>query len=137
MTSHRPRYAAIAAVLAVAAAPGFALAQTMFTSSAAFNAGYGRSAGSENYPVSPTLADASTNLTPAGAVNQEGTGQALFSNVGGAASTFSGVGGGTYNISATSDHLTVVVQGDNNNVTVNSTSSGTGTGSSTTSNGNP
>lgn len=136
MTSHRPRYAAIAAALAVAAAPGFALAQTMFTSSAAFNAGYGRSAGSENYPVSPTLADASTNLTPSSAVNQDGAGQALFSNVGGASSTFSGVGGGTFNINATSDHLTVVVQGDNNNVTVNSSATGTGS-TTTTSNGNP
>ncbi len=136
MKSHRPRYAAVVAALALAAAPGFALAQTMFTNAAAFNAGYGRTAGSENYPVSPTLADASTNLTPASAVNQEGTGQALFSNVGGAASTFTGVGAGTYNINATSDHLTVVVQGDNNNVTVNSTSTGSGS-SSTTSNGNP
>ena len=135
MTSHRPRYAAFAATLVVAAAPGFAPAQTLFTNAAAFNGGYGRSAGSENYPVSPTLADASTNLTPASAANQTGTGQALFATVGGAASTFSGVGGGTFNITAASDHLTVVVQGDNNNVTVNSTS--TGTGSTTTNNGNP
>ena len=126
------------ALVAVATfAPGFGFAQTMNANSASFNAGYGRTAGSENSPVNPSMADANGNLVVVNGLLQAGASSSVFANASGAASAYSGVGGSA-SASAIGNSLNVVVQGDNNTVVVTSTQTNTGTVTATTStNGKP
>ncbi len=127
--------AAFAVVAPLSATP--VLAQTMNANSAAFNAGYGRTAGSENSPVNPSMADANGNLVVVNGLLQAGASGSVFANASGAASAFSGVGGSA-SASAIGNNLNVVVQGNNNTVVVNSTQTNTGTVTATSStNGNP
>lgn len=106
---------------------GAASAQTMNANSASYNAGWGRSVDQENQPINPSLRDANGNLTVVNGVITS----SQFS--GGASSSASGasVGGAT----AIGNSLSVVVQGDNNVVVVDSrqTNNGAVTATSSTS----
>jgi holdfast attachment protein HfaA len=141
---------ALAAALAVFDA-GAASAQTMNTNSAAFNAGFGRTAGEENRPVNVGLTDANGNFTvingvvqaPAGSIFGEVRAAAAasvsagFSFTSGAGDSFTGAGSGS-SASVVGNNLNVVVQGNNNTVIVNSTQTNTGALSATsTVNGKP
>ena len=111
------------AVLTLAAA-GLADAQTMETNSAAFNAGYGRTAGSENHVVQYSTRDANGNRVIVDGVMLTGADQSVYSSGSstGSLDSYSGVGGlGGYGSStAIGNNLTVVTQGNNNTVIVNS-----------------
>jgi holdfast attachment protein HfaA len=130
---------ALAAGLLAAATPG--LAQTMTSNSASFNAGYGRTAGSENRAVDATMADAAGNMTVVNGLIQNGSSSSVFANAGGVATAFAGVGGsggGSASASAIGNSLNVVVQGNYNTVVVNSTQTNTGSVTATaSSNGKP
>ena len=129
----------LAAGLLAMATPS--LAQTMTANSSSFNAGYGRTAGSENRAVDATMADASGNLTVVNGLIQNGSSSSVFANAGGVATAFAGVGGssgGSASASAIGNSLNVVVQGNYNTVVVNSTQTNTGSVTATaTSNGKP
>jgi holdfast attachment protein HfaA len=128
--------AAALAALALAWAAN-ASAQTMGANSAAFNAGFGRVAGSENSPINVSLTDANGNLQ---VVNGQFQGMASASafasaSASGALDNFSGAGGSA---SAIGNNLTVVTQGNYNTVIVSSTQTNTGAVTATTStNGKP
>lgn len=125
-------------VLLLALAPGVCFGQTMNANSASYNAGYGRVAGSENQPVNVSMTDANGNMTVVGGLIQNGAAGSLFNNTGvNTAATFSsGVSSGAA-ASAIGNNLSVVVQGDNNVVVVNSTQTNTGAvTATTTTNGN-
>ena len=114
--SLRFRIALIAsAALGAAAAPAFA--QTMSTNSASYNAGWGRVAGEENQGVNPQMRDANGNLLVIDGIIMNSSNAGLFSG-GGASSSSSGAfaGGAT----AIGNSLSVVTQGDNNVVIVDS-----------------
>lgn len=123
------------------ATPSLGQAQTMSTNSASFNAGYGRTAGSENRPVDPSMTDINGNLVVVNGLIQGGSSSSVFANAGGVATAFAGVGGSasaSASASAIANNLNVVVQGNNNTVVVNSTQTNTGTVTATSSaNGNP
>lgn len=130
-----PALAFAASLLALA---GAAHSQTMNANSAAYNAGYGRTADEENQPVNVQLTDANGNLTvvnglvensASGSVFNQSSGQASAS-VSGAGDTFTGAGG---TASAVGNSLDVVVQGSNNTVIVNSAQTNTGAVTATTS----
>jgi holdfast attachment protein HfaA len=120
-----------AAVLALAmAATGLVLssparAQTLDTNSAAFNAGYGRVAGSENHVVEYSTRDANGNRVIVDGVMLTGADQSVYSSSrsSGSLDSYSGVGslGGWGSSTAIGNNLTVVTQGNNNTVIVNST----------------
>jgi holdfast attachment protein HfaA len=111
----------------------------MSASSAAYNAGYGRTAGSENSPVNVSMRDANGNLVIANGQVLSGTGSSIFSTsiTGGAgsAATGVGVGGGSSSLAATAvgNSLTVVTTGNYNTVIVNSKQTNTGAITATTS----
>jgi holdfast attachment protein HfaA len=119
-----------AAVLALAAAAtGLVLAspaqaQTLDTNSAAFNAGYGRVAGSENHVVEYSTRDANGNRVIVDGVMLTGADQSVYSSSrsSGSLDSYSGVGamGGWGSSTAIGNNLTVVTQGNNNTVIVNS-----------------
>src|SRR4051812_27495457 len=119
-----------AAVLAlVAAATGLVLsnparAQSLETNSAAFNAGYGRMAGSENHVVQYSTRDANGNRVIVDGVMLTGADQSVYSSSqsSGSLDSYSGVGasGGWGSSTAIGNNLTVVTQGSNNTVIVNS-----------------
>jgi holdfast attachment protein HfaA len=121
-----------------------AQAQTINSNSASFNAGYGRTAGQENSPVNVQMTDINGNLT---VVNGEITGVAagsIFAGAGasasasGAVDSFAGAGASGASASAIGNNLTVVTQGNNNVVIVNSVQSNTGDVTATTNvNGKP
>ena len=137
MRTVRLIYLALASVSGLAAAPSLGLAQTMNANSASFNAGYGRTSGSENSPVNPSMADANGNVVVVNGLLQAGASSSAFANASGAATAYSGVGGSA-SASAIGNSLNVVVQGNNNTVVVTSTQTNTGTVTATTStNGNP
>ncbi len=121
---------------ALAATASVADAQTMNASSAAYNAGYGRTAGQENQPVNVQLTDANGNLTVEnGVVRNTASGSIFASASAGVETNFSGAGG---TASAIGNNLSVVVQGNYNTVIVNSTQTNTGAVTATTSiNGKP
>lgn len=121
--------AAGAAVLAVAAMTGLVLAaparaQTLDTNSASFNAGYGRTAGQENHMVDYSTRDANGNRVIVDGVMLTGADQSVYSSSrsSGSLDSYSGVGsqGGYGSSTAIGNNLTVITQGNNNTVIVNS-----------------
>ncbi len=118
----------LCAVGAYSALAGAAVAQSMTTSSASFNGGYGRFNGQENHPVDFSIRDANGNLTAIDGI-LTATGGSLASNSGtasasaSASGSFSGGVGGLASASATAigNSLSVVTQGNYNTVIVNST----------------
>jgi holdfast attachment protein HfaA len=119
-----------AAVLALAmAATGLVLssparAQTLDANAAAFNAGYGRMAGSENHVLQYSTRDANGNRVIVDGVMLTGADQSVYSSSqsSGSLDSYSGVGalGGYGSSTAIGNNLTVVTQGNNNTVIVNS-----------------
>ena len=99
-------------------------AQTMNANSASFNAGYGRSSGSENQPVDVQLTSAQGNLEVVNGLFQGSSSGSVFSSSGGGALESATGAGGT--ASAIGNQLTVVTQGDYNTVIVNSTQTNNG-----------
>jgi holdfast attachment protein HfaA len=100
---------------------GAASAQSMSSNSASYNAGYGRTSGSENQAVNPYTRDANGNRVIIDGVIQTGSDQSSF-----ARSDYSGVsdsvsGAQTGNASAIGNNLTVITQGNYNTVIVDST----------------
>ncbi len=119
----------------VLASPGVASAQTMNANSSAYNAGYGRTAGSENQAVSVQLTDASGNLTVVNGQIKSAASGSVFAGASGALDTFTGAGGSA---SAIGNNLNVVVQGNNNTVIVSAVQTNTGVVTATaTTNGKP
>ncbi len=117
------------AALACLAAAGVASAQTIDSSSASFNAGFGRVSGQENRAVSVTsygVRDANGNLVMVDGVIQS-AGASANSASSAAASASASAGGsfsggvGTSSATAIGNNLTVVTQGNYNTVIVNST----------------
>jgi holdfast attachment protein HfaA len=127
----RPYLAVCAGALASAlAVAGVAHAQSLDTNSAAFNAGYGRIAGSENHVVQYSTRDANGNRVIVDGVMLTGADQSVYSSghSSGSLDSYSGVGGyGSYGGStAIGNNLTVITQGNNNTVIVNSTQTNNG-----------
>ena len=129
-TSQRLRIALLAGAVLAAAAP--ASAQTMNANSASYNAGYNRSSDQENRAVSPSMRDANGNLL---VVNGVIGGMSQFFAGGGASTSASGAfaSGAT----AVGNSLSVVTQGNDNIVIIDSTqiNNGTVTATSSTSGG--
>lgn len=103
------------------AAPA-AYAQSMNTTSTGFETGYGRVRGQEERPVDPSTRDANGNRVLLDGVIVTGTDQSIYSQsiTYGAGDSYSGAGalGGA---TAIGNHLSVVVNGNNNTVIVDST----------------
>ena len=121
--------AGVTAIVIGLGAPGAAGAQTMSSNSAAFNAGYGRIAGQENRMVDYSTRDANGNRVVVDGVMLTGADQSVYSssNSSGSLDGYSGVGGRGYSSStAIGNNLTVITQGNNNTVIVNSTQTNTG-----------
>mgnify|MGYP001550951019 CR=1 FL=1 len=126
--NNMPLFRASGAVLAVAgvlisgAVP--AMAQTMSSNSASFNAGYGRVAGQENHVVDYSTRDANGNRVIVDGVMLTGSDQSVYSSrsSSGSLDSYSGVGslGGFSGSTAIGNNLTVITQGNNNTVIVNS-----------------
>ncbi len=122
-----------------------AQAQTIKTNSASFNGGFNRSSGSENGPVDVQMTDVNGNLVVVNGQITSASAGSIFANAGavasasgiaGAADSFSGAGGAS--ASAIGNNLSVVTQGNNNTVIVNSVQSNTGNVTATTNvNGKP
>jgi holdfast attachment protein HfaA len=136
MTPKTPLALLVAAGLLAAASS--ACAQTMAASSAAYNAGYGRTAGQENQPVNVQTTDANGNLTVVnGVVRNTAAGSVFASANAGVETNYSGAGGSGAS-TAIGNSLNVVVQGNNNTVIVSATQTNTGTVTATTNvNGKP
>lgn len=118
-----PRHAsALLLACALTAAAGGAAAQSMASSSAQYNAGYGRTPSQETRPVNPSTRDANGNRVIVDGVMQTGVDQSVYAraSASGAVDSYAGagaVGGAT----AIGNNLTVVVQGSWNTVIVDST----------------
>ena len=120
-------------------------AQTINTNSASFNAGFGRTPAEENGPVNVQMTDVNGNLVvvngqitsaAAGSIFASAGAVASASGMAGAADSFSGAGGAS--ASAIGNNLSVVTEGNNNTVIVNSVQSNTGNVTATTNvNGKP
>ncbi|HEY3888943.1 MAG TPA: holdfast anchoring protein HfaA [Caulobacteraceae bacterium] len=139
------------ALIAVPLTAGLAMlaataqAQTINTNSASFNAGFGRTPAEENGPVDVQLTDINGNLVvvngqvtsaAAGSIFASAGAVASASGIAGAADSFSGAGGAS--ASAIGNNLSVVTEGNNNTVIVNSVQSNTGNVTATTNvNGKP
>ncbi len=108
--------------LALLALAGTAHAQQLSTNSASFNAGYGRTPGSDNQPVDPNTRDANGNRVIINGMIMNGNDQSNFSF--GAASAFAGAGAG--GATAIGNSLSVITQGSNNVVIVDSTQTNNG-----------
>ena len=119
--------AALCAGLALTAFAGAVGAQTIWTNSASFNAGYGRTSDQENGPVNIQMTDANGNLTVINGMVQNNS-SSIFAqaSASGAADSFSGAGSSGGSASAIGNNLNVVTQGNNNIVIVNSTQTNTG-----------
>jgi len=85
----------ICVAIAVVAPVGGALAQSMATNAASFNAGYGRVSGSENRPVDVSTRDANGNRVIVDGLILTGEDQSSFSSTSGAVDAFAGVGAGS------------------------------------------
>jgi len=127
MAWHRKKKMSVATAAAVVVALGvcgFAAAQSMSTNSASMNAGYGRSAGQENRMVEYSTRDANGNRVIVDGVMLTGSDQSVFSSSrsSGSLDAYSGVGGvgGYAGSTAIGNNLTVITQGNNNTVIVNS-----------------
>jgi len=121
--------AGLTAVVVGLGALGAAGAQTMSSNSAAFNAGYGRISGQESRMVEYSTRDANGNRVVVDGVMLTGADQSVYSssNSSGSLDAYSGVGGRGYSSStAIGNNLTVITQGNNNTVIVNSTQTNTG-----------
>ena len=109
---------------------GTAGAQSMSSNSAAFNSGYGRIAGQENRVVEYSTRDANGNRVIVDGVMLTGADQSVYSSShsSGSLDAYSGVGGqGGYSGStAIGNNLSVITQGNNNTVIVNSSQVNTG-----------
>ena len=103
-----------------------ALAQSMATNAASFNAGYGRTAGAENRPVDVSTRDANGNRVIVDGLMLTGEDQSSFSSTSGAVDAFAGVGASSGGASAIGNNLVVVTQGNYNTVIVNSKQTNTG-----------
>ena len=116
--------AALTALALALVAGGVAQAQSMDSNSAAFNAGYGRVAGQENHMVQYSTRDANGNRVIVDGVMLTGADQSVYSSgrSTGSLDSYAGVGGvGGYGGStAIGNNLTVITQGNNNTVIVNS-----------------
>jgi holdfast attachment protein HfaA len=122
-----------------------AQAQTINTNSASFNGGFNRSPGSENGPVDVQMTDINGNLVvvngqvtsvAAGSIFAGAGAVASASGMAGAADNFSGAGGAS--ASAIGNNLSVVTEGNNNTVIVNSVQTNNGNVTATTNvNGKP
>ena len=141
-----PRLGGTVAGLACLLAAAAAGAQTLDSSSASFNAGFGRAPGQENRAVAVTsygVRDANGNtvivdgvLQSAGA-SADSASSASASASASASGSFSG-GVGTSSSTAIGNNLTVITQGNYNTVIVDSTQINNGTVTATTSaNGKP
>jgi holdfast attachment protein HfaA len=97
---------------------GGAQAQSMNANSAGYNAGYGRSPGRENQPISQTLRDANGDLVSVDGFIDSGSDQSTFSN-GGAGDTVAGAGAHVTDTAAGAD-LAVVSVTDHETLTINS-----------------
>jgi holdfast attachment protein HfaA len=131
----------VSAVLGMASAAEPAFAQTMTSSSASYNSGWGRTADEENQPINPSLRDANGNLQVINGIITNSSNQGLFSG-GGVATSGSGAsssGSGAFASGATAigNNLSVVTEGDYNTVIIDSrqTNNGTVTANSSTSGG--
>ena len=126
------RIALLAGAVLMAAAAGPACAQTMSSNSASYNSGWGRTPDQENQAASAQMRDANGNLVVVDGVIMNSTNQNLFSG-GGVSSSGSGAfaGGAT----AIGNSLSVVTQGNDNTVIIDSRqiNNGTVTATSTTS----
>ncbi len=129
--AHRSTDAFSLGVLILALIPGVGAGQTMNANSASYNAGYGRTAGSENQPVDVSTTDASGNLTVVNGLVRGAASGSVFASAGGVGSASSGVASGS-SASAIGNNLNVVVQGNDNVVIVNSTQTNTGAITATT-----
>ncbi len=111
-----------AGVLISGAVPAFA--QSVSTNSASYNAGYGRTAGQENQIVDYSTRDANGNRVIVDGVMLTGSDQSVYSSrsSSGSLDSYSGVGslGGYSSSTAIGNNLTVITQGSNNVVIVNS-----------------
>lgn len=127
--NNKPLVRALGAVAALtgvlilnAAAP--AMAQSMSSNSASYNAGYGRVAGQENHVVDYSTRDANGNRVIVDGVMLTGADQSVYSSrsSSGSLDSYSGVGslGGFAGSTAIGNNLTVITQGNNNTVIVNS-----------------
>jgi len=106
---------------ALAAGATGAAAQSMSSNSASFNAGWGRSAGQENWGASYNTRDENGNRVIIDGVIQSGADQSSFTrtDLGGASASGSGAGFG--GATAIGNNLSVVTQGNWNTVIVDST----------------
>ena len=116
----------ICAVIAVSGSSSPALAQSMTSISASFNAGYARTAGAENRPVDVSTRDANGNRVIVDGLILTGEDQSTFSSTSGAVDAFAGVGAGSGGASAIGNNLVVVTQGNYNTVIVTSKQTNTG-----------
>jgi len=140
VTASRFRRVALIAVPLTAgwlALAGVAQAQTVnTTNSAAFNAGFGRSSASENSPVNVQMSDVNGNTVVVNGLITGAASGSIFASAGavasasGAIDSFSGAGGAS--ASAIGNNLSVVTEGNNNTVIVNSAQSNTGDVTATT-----
>jgi holdfast attachment protein HfaA len=118
--------AAILGAVAAVSLGAPALAQSMSANSASFNAGYGRSPDQENRAVDPDTRDANGNrLIIDGVIVGGSSSSSAFA--GGAASAFAGAGAGAGSATAIGNNLTVITEGNNNTVIVDSRQTNTGT----------
>lgn len=108
--------------LVAAATPAFA--QTMDTTTASFNTGYGRAVGQENRAVQFSSLDANSNLTVVNGI----IGGSKQSDSGSEIASLRGFG----SASAIGNQLNVIVQGDHNTVVVSSNQTNTGAITATT-----
>lgn len=122
----KPLVRACGAVAALAGVliSGAAMAQSMSSNSASYNAGYGRVAGQENHVVDYSTRDANGNRVIVDGVMLTGSDQSVYSSrsSSGSLDSYSGVGslGGFSGSTAIGNNLTVITQGNNNTVIVNS-----------------
>lgn len=127
----KPKALLSLAVLAMAALPCAASAQSYSNSAGQFYAGYGAARYTTARPVSGTTRDANGNRLVVDGLIQSGA-STYSSASGGVATAYSGAGGqsnGQTQIggaTAIGNSLNVVVQGNNNTVIVNSNQTNTG-----------
>ncbi|MEI7932505.1 MAG: holdfast anchoring protein HfaA [Alphaproteobacteria bacterium] len=128
----RPRLRHAATLILCLAAASAASAQTLETGSASVSIGYARTPGQESRPLVLSnygVRDASGNLVVIDGVIQNASAQSYSASSASArasasaSGTFTGgvCGGGSITSSAIGNNLTVITQGDNNTVIVNST----------------
>jgi holdfast attachment protein HfaA len=118
----KPRLGSVCLALALLGMAGSAAAQNMSTNAASFNAGWNRNPGDENRAVDPNTRDANGNRVIINGQIMSGSDQSAFSF--GAASAFAGAGAG--GATAIGNSLSVITQGDNNVVIVDSTQTNSG-----------